>query len=89
MRVTAEKALQPARLASFHIEVTAPPLEERHENGLLRAVKACVVHNTLTGNPKIEIALTTEGHLPVPSLQSGLGPERGNPVNTPPLEWRA
>ena len=57
VRVTAEKAQQPARLASFQIEVTAPGLDERHETGVLRAVKSCLIHNTLLGNPDIEIAV--------------------------------
>ena len=60
VRVTAEKALQPARLASFRIEVTGPVLEERHQAGMLRAVKACLIHNTLLGEPRIEIALNSE-----------------------------
>lgn len=55
--VTAEKALQPARLASFRIEVHAGELDSHHEAGLLRAVKSCLIHNTLGGNPSIEIAL--------------------------------
>ena len=57
VRVTAEKALKPARLASFKVEVTGPVLEERHQAGMLRAVKACLIHNTLLGEPSIEIAL--------------------------------
>jgi putative redox protein len=57
VRVTAEKALKPARLASFRIEVTGPVLEEHHQAGMLRAVKACLIHNTLLGQPSIEIAL--------------------------------
>ena len=57
VRVTAQKALHPARLASFGVEVTAPGLDERHEAGLFRSVKACLVHNTLLGAPHIEIML--------------------------------
>lgn len=59
VRVTAQKATQPARLASFGIEVTAPGVDERHEAGLIRAVKACLIHNTLLGGPHIEIMLHT------------------------------
>ena len=59
VRVTAEKALKPARLASFRIEVTGPVLEERQQAGMLRAVKACLIHNTLLGEPSIEIAVNT------------------------------
>lgn len=57
VRVNAEKAKQPARLGSFQIEVTAPGLEGRHEEGLLRAVKACLIHNTLLGLPEILVTV--------------------------------
>jgi putative redox protein len=57
VKVTAAKAKQPARLESFHIEVTAPELDAHHEAGLLRAVKTCLIHNTLLARPGIEIAL--------------------------------
>ena len=57
VRVTAEKAQQPARLASFRIELDAPGLDERNESGILRAVKACLIHNTLLGAPHIEVAV--------------------------------
>ena len=57
VRVNAEKASQPARLGSFLIEVDAPALDQadRHQAGLLRAVKACLIHNTLLEAPKIEV----------------------------------
>lgn len=54
VKVTAEKASQPARLGQFKIEVTVPALEPRHEEGIRRAVKACLVHNTLLHAPSIE-----------------------------------
>ena len=57
VRVGAEKAAQPARLASFHIDVTTPGLDERHQAGILRAVKSCLIHNTLLGSPSIEVAV--------------------------------
>ena len=57
--VSAEKAVQPARLASFRIEVLASGLDEHHEAGILRAVKACLVHNTLLGEPSIEVMVST------------------------------
>jgi uncharacterized OsmC-like protein len=53
VRVTAEKALNPARLASFDIDITAPDLDPEHEAGLLRAVNACLIHNTLMHPPVI------------------------------------
>jgi putative redox protein len=60
VRVIAEKATQPVRLGSFRIEVTAPGLEARHHEGILRAVKLCLVHNTLVHPPAIETVLKTE-----------------------------
>lgn len=61
VRVEATKALNPARLGSFRIEVQIPELEERHREGVLRAVKSCLVHNTLLHPPQIETVLTTAG----------------------------
>ena len=55
MRVSAEKARQPARLASFQLQVSVATIDQRHEAGLLRAVKACLVHNTLLSPPEINI----------------------------------
>ncbi len=59
VRVSAEKALGPARLASFQIEVTISEVEERHKDGVLRAVKSCLIHNTLLNSPAIGIAVHT------------------------------
>jgi putative redox protein len=58
VKVSAQKALQPARLAKFQIAVEAPELqEERHREGLLRAVKGCLIHHTLLQAPEIEIQI--------------------------------
>lgn len=57
MRVAAEKALGPARLASFHIEVTIPQIEPRHQDGVLRPVKACLIHNMLLHASEADITL--------------------------------
>lgn len=65
IKVTAEKVMQPARLGRFRLQVTAPPLDPQHEAGLLRAVKACLIHNTLLSLPEIEIALSTSADAPV------------------------
>jgi putative redox protein len=58
VRVSAEKATQPARLSSFDIVVSAPGLEERHQTGILRAVKSCLIHNTLLAGPGINVTLS-------------------------------
>ncbi len=63
VRVTAEKVKGPARLDDLRIFIEYPdPLEERHREGLLRAVHACLIHNTLMTPPKI----TTEIVAPWP-----------------------
>jgi uncharacterized OsmC-like protein len=59
VRVSAEKAKAPARLGTFRIEVIAPGLDERHTEGVLRAVRACLVHNTLLNAPAIETVVRT------------------------------
>jgi putative redox protein len=61
VRVTAEKALGPARLASFRIEIDVPNLtDQRHKEGVLRAAKACLIHNTLMAPPQIELVVNAE-----------------------------
>jgi putative redox protein len=59
VRVVASKALKPARLADLKIELTLPELEERHVAGISRAVKACLIHNTLLSAPNIETVVLT------------------------------
>jgi putative redox protein len=66
VRVTAEKAFHPARLGSFRIEVTAMGLDPQQEAGLMRSVKACLIHNTLLAAPQIEVAIETA--LPVATI---------------------
>ena len=59
VKVSAEKAAQPARLGQFRIEVVVPGLDAQHQAGVLRAVKACLIHNTLIHAPAIETVVTT------------------------------
>jgi uncharacterized OsmC-like protein len=54
VRVSADKAMKPARLGVFRIDVTVPGLPPQHEAGVLRAVKLCLIHNTLLNAPSIE-----------------------------------
>ena len=61
VNVSAEKGAQPARLAKFRIEVAAPYLDAAHEEGMLRAVRACLIHNTLVNAPAIETVVRS-GH---------------------------
>jgi putative redox protein len=55
VRVSAEKASQPARLASCVIDVEMPDLDSKHCDGLRRAVKSCLIHNTLCQPPAIDL----------------------------------
>ena len=57
VNVEAAKATGPARLGEFHITVHTPELDHRHREGVLRAVKACLVHNTLAHPPQIAIEI--------------------------------
>jgi putative redox protein len=57
VKVTAEKAAQPARIGSFRVEVSVPGLDQRHEEGVHRAVKACLIHNTLLHAPSVEMVV--------------------------------
>ena len=59
--VFAEKVKQPVRLGSFRIEVMVPNLDPAHEAGVHRAVKACLVHNTLLNAPAIETVVMRSG----------------------------
>ena len=58
VKVSAEKAKSPARLGQFRIEVVVPGLSQEHEAGVLRAVKACLIHNTLLNAPAIETVIS-------------------------------
>jgi uncharacterized OsmC-like protein len=61
VRVSAEKAMGPARLDAFHIDVRVPGLEgDKHREGVLRAAKSCLIHNTLLQPPAIQITLNTD-----------------------------
>ena len=59
--VTAEKLKLPARLGNFRIDVTVPDLPAAHEQLLLRAVRSCLIHNTLMNPSVIETVI----HAPV------------------------
>jgi putative redox protein len=64
IRVTADKAKDPARLDNFRIEVEIPAaLSEKHHEGVVNAVHQCLIHNTLLHPPKI--ALEVKGSVPV------------------------
>src|SRR5258708_29514411 len=53
VHVTAEEESRPTRLDAFPIQVDVSGIEGKHQEGLLRAVRACLIHNTLTTAPAI------------------------------------
>lgn len=60
--VTAEKLLKPARLGNFRVHVLSPvELTREHNEGMVRAIERCLVHNTLLSPPEIKIDVTSVG----------------------------
>lgn len=58
VRVTAEKAKDPARVDNFRVEIETPvELSEQHRAGVERAVHHCLIHNTLLHPPTIKIEI--------------------------------
>jgi uncharacterized OsmC-like protein len=58
VRVTAEKAKNPARLDNFRIEIEVPVgLSDEHVKGVEEAVHRCLIHNTLLHPPTIALAV--------------------------------
>ena len=58
VRIHAEKVKNPARVDNIRIEVDLPvDCAEKDREGVDRAVHNCLIHNTLTHPPKIEIGI--------------------------------
>lgn len=59
VRVSAEKSGKPVRIASIEVQVLAPGADndDRHREGIRRAVGHCLIHNTLVALPHIEIKI--------------------------------
>jgi uncharacterized OsmC-like protein len=56
--VSAQKAQKPARVTDFRISLSVPGVDDQqHRDGLLRAAKSCLIHNTLTHVSTIQIEL--------------------------------
>jgi putative redox protein len=55
IRISAEKGGRPVRIVSLRIDVIAPGLTQRHRDGLLRAVDACLLTHTLHTPPHIDV----------------------------------
>jgi putative redox protein len=61
VRVEAQRVTQPSRIAAFRVSVSNPGLDERHQSGLLRAVHLCLIHNTLTHLPGVDVTVVSHG----------------------------
>ncbi len=60
VKVSAEKAKDPARMENFAIRVDVPVgLSEAHTAGIEEAVHHCLVHNTLLHPPKITLEVSS------------------------------
>ncbi|HXZ11674.1 MAG TPA: OsmC family protein [Candidatus Sulfotelmatobacter sp.] len=66
IRVTAEKATDPARLDNFRIELDIPvPLSDEHRAGVETAVDHCLIKNTLLIPPRITLDIQSSVLAPV------------------------
>lgn len=55
LRISALKGETPSRIATIQIDVIAPGLTQRHRDGLLRAIDACPITNTLHIPPHMAV----------------------------------
>ena len=66
VRVSADKGDRPVRITYLEVEVIAPGLDERHREGLRRAVDLCLIKNTLVKAPDIKLDIVSSAGLPQP-----------------------
>jgi len=68
IHLSASKGDRPARITHLKIEVVAPGLTQRHRNGILRAVDACLLKNTLNKPPEIDVKVVGSAAVEEPEL---------------------
>ena len=56
--VFADSGATPVHLKFFRVQLTIPDLNRKEREGLIRAVKSCLVHNTLRMSPVIDIEVS-------------------------------
>jgi putative redox protein len=60
VKVSAEKAKDPARMENFEIHVEIPAgLSDEHAAGVENAIHHCLIHNTLLHPPKIKLEISS------------------------------
>jgi len=68
IRISASKGDRPLRITHLQIEVVAPGLTQRHRKGILRAVDACLLKNTLNQPPEMEVKVVSAAEVVEPEL---------------------
>jgi putative redox protein len=68
IHISAGKGDKPTRITNLRIEVIAPGLTHRHRNGILRAVDACLLKNTLNKPPEIYVEVVASSAVAEPEL---------------------
>lgn len=68
VRLSASKGEHPVRITHLRIEVIAPGLTQRHRSGILRAVDACLLKNTLSKPPETEVHVVSTATIEEPEL---------------------
>jgi len=74
IRATALKGGKPARIESISLDVSALGRNKRHRDGILRAVDACLLKNTLHFPPKLDV------HVAPSLVETQIESEIGVPV---------
>ena len=59
IHVAGEKGDKPARIVALRFEVVASGLTQRHRDGILRAVDACLLKHTLDKPPEVEVKVVS------------------------------
>lgn len=68
VHLSASKGDRPARITHLRIEVVAPGLTQKHRSGILRAVDACLLKNTLNKPPDVEVKVVATASVEEPEL---------------------
>ena len=63
VKVQAEKQTLPARLGAFRVEIHIPVDDAHHQLGVERAVRSCLIHNTLLHTPSIKTVVVPAANL--------------------------
>lgn len=59
IHVVAENGDKPVRIVTLRFEVVAPGLNQRHREGILRAVDSCFLKHTLNKPPHMEVKVVS------------------------------